>query len=234
MPLTNVERAFSNEEQCRTYLEKLRWPNGPKCPRCNADAWRLTKRFLYECSACHHQFSALIGTIFEKTHLPLSLWFKVIYLMSESKKGISACQIKRMFGIHYRSAWYLCHRVRTAMKTSDIAEKLMGVLEIDETYVGGKTDKPGRPGKDSSKVPVMGMIERKGRVDVKQVRDVTARTIKDFVDRWAGADIEVIYSDQYGATASSIRASSTARLTTASPMSKVTFIPTGLKTSGRY
>ena len=136
MNLLKVERAFGSEEQCRSYLEKMRWPNGPKCPKCSADAWRLTKRFLYECSTCHHQFPALIGTIFEKTHLPLSLWFKVIYLMSESKKGMSACQIKRMFGIHYRSAWYLCHRVRTAMKTSDLAEKLMGVLEVDETYVG--------------------------------------------------------------------------------------------------
>ena len=198
MNLIKLERAFRTEEDCRRHLEWIRWPDGqPKCLKCGSEAWRLSKRWLYECSECGYQFSVLRGTIFEKTHLPLTIWFKVIYLMCESKKGISALQVKRMFGIHYRSAWYLCHRVRTAMKTSDVAEKLMGVLEIDETYVGPKTDRPGRPGAGHPKAPVIGMIERGGKVRVKQVKDVTGRTIKDFVDQWAGAEIEVIYSDEY-------------------------------------
>ncbi|MBI3659864.1 IS1595 family transposase [Candidatus Acetothermia bacterium] len=116
--------------------------------------------------------------------------------MCESKKGMSACQIMRMFGIHYRTAWYACHRIRNAMKGTDFA-KLAGVIEIDETYVGPKTDKPGRPGKDHPKTPVIGMIQRKGRVHVTKVKDVTGRTILDFVKQWAGAETEIIYSDEY-------------------------------------
>jgi len=192
-----LEQLFVTEEQCRHYLEQIRWPDGqPRCPKCNAKAWRLSKRYLYECSECGYQFSALVGTIFENTHLPLTIWFRVIYLMSESKKGVSACQVQRMYGVHYRTAWYLCHRVRTAMANESIGEKLMGVIEIDETYVGPKSDKPGRPGKDSPKAAVLGMIERDGKIVTKHVENVTGNTIKEFVDRFA-LNVEVIHTDEF-------------------------------------
>ena len=198
MNLMKLERAFRTDEQCRNYLERIRWPNGPECLKCGAPAWKLKDRMLYECSECGYQFSIRVGTIFENSHLSLTIWFRAIYFISESKKGVSAMQIKRMFDVSYRTAWYLMHRIRNAMKETDIAEKLMGVLEIDETYVGGKTKgQTGRPGKNSNKVPVMGMIERGGGVRVQKVPDVTGRTIKDFVDQWTSSDVEVIYSDQY-------------------------------------
>lgn len=200
MNLLKLERAFRSEEQCRRHLEKMRWPHGPRCPKCEAGAWRLSKRWLYECSVCHYQFSVLKGTIFERTHLPLTIWFKVIYLMTESKKGISACQIKRMFGIHYRTAWYLCHRIRTAMRTSDIAEKLMGVLEMDDTYVGGKEKGvgPGRPGAKSKKTPVLGIIERGGRIRCKAVPNVSKAEVLRFAQREMNEDaVEVLYTDEF-------------------------------------
>lgn len=197
MTQLQLEQAFATEEQCRRYLERLRWPDGqPCCPKCNARAWRLGKRYLYECSECGYQFSALIGTIFEKTHLPLTIWFRVLFLMAQSKKGISAHQVKRMFGIHYRTAWYLCHRARTAMQDTDLGERLMGVIEIDETYIGPKSNKPGRPGKSSKKVAVLGMIQRGGKIVTKHVENVTGRTIKEFVDRFA-VNVEVIHTDEY-------------------------------------
>jgi transposase-like protein len=198
MTLTKLDRTFTTEDHCRAYLEKIRWPNGPKCLKCGANAWTLACRFKYECSVCHYQFSIRVGTIFEKTHLSLRLWFKVIFLMSESKKGMSACQIKRMFGIHYRSAWYLCHRVRTAMRTDPVTQRLGGELEIDETYVGPKTPKPGRPGKGSSKIPVVGIIERGGRVRAIAMPSMKIPNMYEFIRNTIKQDnVKVVYTDEW-------------------------------------
>lgn len=115
--------------------------------------------------------------------------------MGESKKGMSACQIKRMLGVGYPTAWYMMHRIRNAMKT-DVADKLMGILEIDEAYISPKSHKAGRPGKHSPKVPVMGFLQRGGKIVAQHTPDVTSRTIKAFVDKWA-IDVSVIHTDEF-------------------------------------
>src|SRR5260370_4785759 len=139
MTLLDVHEMFSSDEKCRELLKRLRWPHGPECPRCHEKVIALeTKKDLLYCKDCDYQFTPTAGTIFHDSHLPLLKWFVATYLMCESKKGISALQIKRMLSIgSYRTAWYLCHRIRAAMKLSD-APMLDGTIEIDETFVGGK------------------------------------------------------------------------------------------------
>src|SRR5713226_2006969 len=139
MNLIALVDRFHNEDRCRTYLEKLRWEYGIRCPRCKSKkVSHIEGRDQYDCQACHYHFSVTAGTIFHDSHLPLWKWFLAIYMMAESKKGVSACQIQRTLGIgSYKTAWYLCHRIRAAMRE---AEKPMldGTVEMDETYIGGK------------------------------------------------------------------------------------------------
>ena len=134
MNLVKMNEDFDTDEECRAMLEELRWPDGVKCLRCDSDrVSRIPSRRLFQCNACEHQFSALVGTIFHDTHLPLPKWFLATYIMTESKKGVSANQLKRMLGIgSYKTAWYLCHRIRAAMAEAG-APKLAGVVEVDET-----------------------------------------------------------------------------------------------------
>src|SRR5215467_921533 len=116
MTLTDVYRTFSSDEKCRELLKRLRWPKGPICLRCgNPEVFKLnTDKDLLYCRPCRYQFTVTSGTIFHDSHLPLLSWFVTTYLMCESRKGISANQIKRMFEISYKTAWYLCHRIRAA------------------------------------------------------------------------------------------------------------------------
>jgi len=108
---------FGSDEKCRAQLTSLRWPKGVMCPRCQCKSIStIAERPQYDCNACRYQFSVTSGTIFHDTHLPLSKWFLAIYLMTESKKGISALQIKRTLCVGYEAAWYLCHRIRAAMR----------------------------------------------------------------------------------------------------------------------
>src|SRR6266498_846707 len=111
-----IER-FGSEEKSRDYLEKLRWPQGVVCPRCDSDSIsRIKTRKLFECNECRYQFSVTAGTVFHDSHLPLWKWFLATYLIGESKKGISSKQLQRVLGISYKTAWYLSHRIRSAME----------------------------------------------------------------------------------------------------------------------
>jgi len=137
MNLIKLFENFNSEDRCRELLELLRWPSGVCCLRCgNVSVSKLEKRNQYECNGCRYQFSATAGSVFHDSHLPLWKWFLATYLICEGKKGVSANQIKRTLGISYKTAWYLCHRIREAMK-SDASEKLKGIIEADETFVGG-------------------------------------------------------------------------------------------------
>src|SRR5579863_6435478 len=136
--LCSLIEEFGSEEKCRAYLEALRWTDGIMCPRCGSDKIsRITKRNQFDCDVCRYQFSVTAGTIFNDSHLPLWKWFLCVYLLCESRKGMSANQIKRTLGVSYKTAWYLCHRIRAAM-TDTNPEKMGGVVEMDETWVGGK------------------------------------------------------------------------------------------------
>lgn len=135
--LLELMEKYNSEDRCREYIGTLRWPNGVCCTRCGSlSISRVIKRHQYDCNDCRYQFSPMAGTVFHDSHLPLTKWFLAVYLMCESKKGISANQLKRTLGISYKTAWYLCHRIREAMKT-ETSEKLRGIVEADETFVGG-------------------------------------------------------------------------------------------------
>ena len=138
------EEMFPHEEACKAYLVARRWPEGVRCPRCGNpklyDA-SLYKSFHWQCRNCApdgYRFSVIAGTIFENTNKPLRDWYKVTHLMLTSKKGMSALQIFRYMGFgSYKTAWYMCHRIRVALTEGDM-QKLGGIVEVDETYIGGK------------------------------------------------------------------------------------------------
>lgn len=167
--LVQLIEEFKSEDRCREYLELLRWPSGVCCTRCgNVSVSKLEGRHQYECNGCRYQFSATAGTVFHDSHLPLWKWFLAAYLICESKKGISANQIKRVLGISYKTAWYLCHRIREAMKT-DTSEKLKGTVEADETFIGGKYDR--RRNREVYEKPcVVGVIQRGGPVRARKIQ----------------------------------------------------------------
>ena len=138
--LISLMDEFQTDHDCREALESIRWPNGVHCAQCGSiEVFRIPKRNCWECKGCGRQFSVTSGTIMHDSHLPLRKWFIAIYLMCESKKGISANQIKRTLGIQYRTAWYLCHRIRQAMGNEPLeGPTLVGIVEVDETMIGGK------------------------------------------------------------------------------------------------
>jgi len=168
--LPGLINKFGTDDRCRAVLEKLRWPAGPICPRClSNEATAIFNRPLYDCNKCHHQYSVLAGTIFQDTHLPLTKWFLAVYMMVEARKGVSANQLKRMLGVSYKTAWYLCHRIRSAM-SDESGELLSGIVEADETYIGGKTRHYGSRKEAAdhwrdNKTIVIGAVERYSYTD---------------------------------------------------------------------
>jgi transposase-like protein len=180
MNLIQLFEKFNSEERCRELLELLRWPTGVCCLRCgNLSVSKLEKRHQYECNGCRYQFSGTAGSVFHDSHLPLWKWFLATYLMCEGKKGISANQLKRTLGISYKTAWYLCHRIREAMK-SDTSAKLDGIVEADETFIGGTYDKR-RKRAAYDKTCVVGVIQRGGPVRAQKIPSRGARAIAAYV-----------------------------------------------------
>src|ERR1700733_1488407 len=176
MNLMEMLHQFNSEDKCREYIEKLRWPDGAVCPSCQSTKiYRLENRPLLLCASCKYQFSVTVGTIFHDTHLPLENWFVATFLLCEAKKGMSACQIQRTLGIRtYKTAWYLCHRIRKAMQ--EVApEPLSGTVEIDETYVYGK---PRRWRSRPSKQVVIGIRQRNGDLRLIRAKDAKSATVQ--------------------------------------------------------
>lgn len=198
MDLINLFDTFNTDDQCRRYLESLRWPHGTVCPKCGTigEASRIKNRAKWYCRPCGHHFSVTAGTIMHDSHLPLRKWFAAIFLMVESRKGISANQLKRTLGVGYKTAWYLCHRIREAMG-NDPAEgpALLGVVEVDETLVGGKAKGKGR-GYIGNKTWVAGAIQRDGQLRVERIPDVKRNTLHDFIRRSVKDEAEAIYTDE--------------------------------------
>ena len=186
MTLLDVTQMFSSDEQCRELLKRLRWPEGVRCPRCQADAIKLaTAKELFFCQSCVYQFSVLAGTIFNDSHLPLPIWFMATLLLCEAKKGMSALQLKRtIWGKNkgsYKTAWYLCHRIRAAMKEVE-RPMLDGTVEMDETYVGGKQrDLEKHWRKDRKKQVVIGIRQRGGDVRFFHAEDARKGTLAKFI-----------------------------------------------------
>ncbi len=190
-----------NEDKCKSHLEELRWPDGLKCPRCESAKVSPVKEgsHIFDCLTCGYQFTVTANTIFHDTHLPLWKWFLAVYLMTESKKGISANQLKRTLKISYKTAWYLCHRIRKAMEEAAPGPKLNGTVEVDETYVGGRYDKR-RKRHAYEKQAVLGMIERKGKLEVKAVRGTGNKIIIPIIEDRVNKDARVMTDDYVGYT----------------------------------
>ena len=188
---------FNTDAKCRELLEKLRWPNGVACFRCGSlSVSEIEGRGQFDCNACRYQFSVTAGTIMHDSHLPLRKWFIAIYLMCESKKGISALQLKRTIKVAYKTAWYLCHRIREAMGNDPFdGPTLLGIVEVDETLVGGKTRGRGRAYK-GNKTWVAGAIQRNGGIKLERIPNTKKGTLHDFINRTVKDEAEAIYTDE--------------------------------------
>jgi transposase-like protein len=205
---------FASPELARQLLEKMRWPNGAACPHCGgADPYtitpgkstkaRTTRKGLYKCRACRKQFTVTVGTVFEDSHIPINKWMQAIYLLCSSKKGISAHQLHRMLGITYKSAWFMAHRLRYAMTQTPLVEKLGGIVEADETYIGGKV-RPrnfvkGQPYKANrrgahtdNKIAVVALVERGGRVRAFPMEKVTAANVHEVINANVRSDAHLM------------------------------------------
>lgn len=207
MTIPQFERAFPNEDACAAYLVSHRWPDGVHCPRCGSvHVFKLaTMAWKWECMDCgvgvSYRFSHIAGTVFENTNKPLRDWFRVIHMMMTSKKGISALQVMRVMGFgSYKTAHYMCHRIRAALIDEEF-QKLMGIVEVDETYVGGKAknrhvSKRGKGDQGGSgKAIVAGAVQRKGNLVARVIENNDARTLVDFVREAVSDRVSLICTD---------------------------------------
>ncbi|MDR3403902.1 MAG: IS1595 family transposase [Chthoniobacter sp.] len=193
--LVSLIEKFGSDEKCRQRLTELRWPEGVQCPRCECKSISTVfDRDQYDCNGCRYQFSVTSGTIFHDTHLSLTKWFLAIYLMTESKKGMSALQIKRTLGIAYQTAWHLCHRIRAALRDANCA-LLRGVVEVDETYVGGKARGMGH-GYKGNKAIAIGAVQRGGKIRLQVIQHASKEVLHKFIAENTAPDTEAIYTDQ--------------------------------------
>jgi hypothetical protein len=211
MNLIDVTQQFGTDEQCLVYLEAMRWPDGVRCPTCGNNRisrierksdTKNVRKSLYQClePTCKQQFSATSGTIFNDSHLPLHKWFMALAIVVDAKKGMSANQLKEHLGIgSYRTAWYMAHRIRKAMEDNSGAG-LMGVVEVDETYIGGKSKRRGGAARNqklrNEKFDmVISMRERKGRVKFVHIPDGKAASIGTAVDKHIEPKVKRIITD---------------------------------------
>ena len=185
-----------NEQEARDYIESILWPGGPVCPHCaSVKSWKVKSPSagsgVYLCGECRKQFTVTVGTVMHGSHISLRRWVIAFHLMTSSKKGISALQLQRNLGLgSYKTAWQLAHRIRLSMDTIPIKTVLKGIVEVDETYVGGKPRKEnkcgyGSPepkkskrGRGTEKTPVLALAERNGKVVSKPIKHVTPGPLK--------------------------------------------------------
>jgi transposase-like protein/IS1 family transposase len=211
MTVPQWEKAFPDDEACMTYLARHRWPVAVHCPRCgNTEVYALSRDFHWQCTACApggstgYRFSVLVGTVFENTNVGLRMWFRVIHRMLVSKKSVSAHQIYREMGFgSYRTAWHMCMRIRAGLVDHNF-RKLMGIVECDETFIGGKAknrhwDKRGGGGATggSGKAIVAGAVSRKGNLVARVIADVRAATLETFVRESVSTKVSLLCTDKY-------------------------------------
>jgi transposase-like protein len=209
--LATLSKLFVDEDAAHAFIESKLWPDGPVCPRCgSAEAYKLTAKptskrpvrpGVYKCKYCRKQFTVRIGTIFEDSHIPFSKWLMGLHLLTSSKKGFSALQLSRELGITVKSAWFLLHRVREAMRPTHPDQSLSGVVEADETYVGGKPRhkgaKPG-PRKDGKKSPVTVLVERDGKAICGPIDNVRSEELRALVIKNIDPSSTVVTDEHHG------------------------------------
>ncbi len=211
MTVRQWESAFPTDDACKSYLVAHRWPKGIVCPRCgNTEVGEHgTRAFNWQCYACSdkgtsYRFSVTVGTIFENTKYPMREWFRVIHMMLTSKKGVSALEVHRVIGTgSYRTAWSMCHRIRAALVDKKF-RKLMGIVEVDETYIGGHDKnrhwdkkKGGVGGEGSDKFIVIGAAQRKGNVVARVIENTKTETFEGFVREVVSNKVSVLATDEH-------------------------------------
>lgn len=210
--LADVDRMFPTEADAKSYLAGRRWPKAVACPRCGNEKvyvlkarpfnWLCKSDKCLKASRTGYRFSLYVGTIFENTNYSLRTWFKVLYLMLQSKKGMSALQVQRMLGMgSYRTAWYMCHRLRAGLMDPGFRQ-LVGVVEVDETFIGGKdknrhrSKRVGGGNPMNSKVGVIGAISRKGNVTCQIIEGTDERTLTRFVRTAVSSRVQLLATDE--------------------------------------
>ena len=214
MNLLTVFQRFPTQESCLAHLERVRWGDNPGCPKCGsvrvapkADGHREGR---WNCHDCHVSFNVLSGTIFEKTKLPLQKWFLAIGLIVNAKKSLSSHQLARDLDLNQKSAWYMLQRIRAQMATDQGSVLLQGIIEADETYVGGKPRKvnrrddddltpPNPRGRATRKTPVIGVVERGGRVVASVANDLTGKGVLRFIRERVEPAGSLLITDEYRA-----------------------------------
>lgn len=211
MNVSEVFTKFSSQETCIQHLEELRWQNEPECPYCKSRQSTHRKgTHRHQCNTCNSSYSVLVGTIFEDTKLPLFKWFLAISLMLNAKKGLSALQLGRDIGVNRKTAWYLQMRIRKAMQEGDGQDLFKGIVEIDETYIGGAQrnhSKQKRQERRESglnftgmqhKQAVIGLLERAGRIKLEVLEKAQGKTIKPIIEQTVSTEACLV-TDGFGA-----------------------------------
>jgi transposase-like protein len=201
MNLVKLIDKYGSEDRCREYLKHLRWPEGVRCVKCGgASVSWISTRKQFDCNSCRRRFSVTAGTVFHDSHLPLWKWFLATYMMVESKKGMSANQLRRTLAVSYKTSWYLCHRIRWAMHEATV-EMLKGTVEADETFVGGKLRGVGNKAGWRNKTMVLGALERGGSVRLRVENrgphtHATKALLHEFLAHTVADEAIAIYTDQ--------------------------------------
>lgn len=202
--IVHIYRRYPTPESCIKKLEAVRWPEGPICPYCGSvkiSQHKEANKMRWQCSWCKKSFSVTVGTIFHNSHVDLQRWFLLISLMFSAKKGLSAMQAARDLEMRRPTVWSMMHRIRAAMK--DDGKLLRGLVEMDETYVGGKPrrfDGDDNPrGRGTKKTPVVGAVERGGKVKVRMVdkAEMTSEDMNRYIDEMMDAPNSVLHTDEY-------------------------------------
>ncbi len=209
MDIIKIMETFPDQEACIAYLERLRWQGSPECPQCESDNVRRRNESdtgligRYNCHTCKSTFKVTQGTLFHRTKIPLQKWFVAIGLMANAKKSLSSCQLARDLGLRQRTVWRMMMAIRTEMGKDSVL--LQGIVEADETYIGGKRKKnydkesgePKKRGRGTPKDVVPGAVARSGKVIAKLVPDATGETIKHFIKTVVKTDDSELITDGY-------------------------------------
>jgi transposase-like protein len=209
---------YRDEDAAREYIEKQRWPNGPECPHCGLvnearkitakpDSKSPTRKGVWKCLGCSKQFTVTVDSIFSDSHIPLHKWLLAIHLIASSKKGVSAHQLMRNLEIgSYRTAWFMAHRIRWVLTQEPVKAVFDGIVEVDETYIGGKAKfgphatKPGerpkdRPAPFAGKAAVVSVLQRGGSVRSHHVERVTSKTLRPIIEQMVSENAHLMTDD---------------------------------------
>lgn len=205
MNLFQVYKTFPNQAACIKHLEAVRWNGKPICPYCESDrVSSMESEARHHCNSCNTSFSVTVGTMFHNTRLDLQKWFLAICLILNAKKGIAARQLARDLDVNKNTAWYLAMRIRKAMLEPAERDLLEGLVEMDETYIGGKPRKGSggdapKHGRGTKKTPVIGMVERGGKIkaQVRKDRKVDSKSLMNFVRRGVNTKSATLITDEY-------------------------------------